>query len=94
MTNLTKHLMSILGKRALVSFGVVTFLVAALLATVNITSRYAIKSYVEDQLERIPWDVAIYQTGGVGPAEELASEVASFEELKQVESLVFLRFIG
>ena len=37
-------------------------MVAALLAAVNITSRHALKSYVENQLERIPWDLAMIQT--------------------------------
>ena len=62
MIGLTRRLVDILGKRDFFSFGVVTFLIAALLATVNITSRHALKRYVDDQLQRIPWDIAIYQT--------------------------------
>src|SRR5436305_1657395 len=45
-----RRLLGILGRRAILTFGLVTFLVGALLATVNITSRYALKLYVEDQL--------------------------------------------
>ena len=52
---LTSRLLRILGSRAFIAFGLVTFLVSALLATVNLTSRYALKLYVEDQLTRIPW---------------------------------------
>jgi len=50
------RLLGILGRRAFLTFGLVTFLVGALLATVNVTSRYALKLYVDDQLRRIPWD--------------------------------------
>ena len=38
-----------------------TMIVGGLLATVNLTSRYAIKLYVDDQLQRTPWDVVVYQ---------------------------------
>ena len=60
-----RRLLGILGRRAFLTFGLVTFLVGALLATVNITSRYALKLYVDDQLRRIPWDLAVYQQGAV-----------------------------
>ena len=58
-----RRLLGILGWRTMLTFGLVTFLVGALLATVNITSRYALKTYVDDQLGRIPWDLAVYQQG-------------------------------
>ena len=51
-----RRLLAILGRRTMLTFGLVTFMVGALLATVNITSRYALKVYVDDQLQRIPWD--------------------------------------
>ncbi len=60
-----RRLLAILGRRTMLTFGLVTFLVGALLATVNITSRYALKVYVDDQLKRIPWDLAVYQQGAV-----------------------------
>lgn len=91
MSGLTRRLIEILGKRAFVSFGLVTFLVAALLATVNITSRYAIKSYVDDQLARIHWDVAVYQTNGFRSAVELPAQIRSVEGVQRVETLAFLR---
>src|SRR6266567_7308340 len=83
-------LIKILGRRAFLAFGLVTFLVAALLATVNITSRYALKLYVEDQLRRIPWDLALYQRGGA-LTDEIPNQVRAVEGIKQVESLAFLR---
>ncbi len=89
-THVMRRLVAILGKRAFFSFGLVTFLIAALLAATNITSRYALKRYVEDQLSRTPWDLAVYDEGtGSDPA--LASQMRSVEGIQKVESLVFLR---
>ena len=45
-----RRLLGILGRRTTLAFGLVTLLVGALLATVNMTSRYALKVYVDDQL--------------------------------------------
>lgn len=89
--SITWRLLRILGRRAFTTFGLVSFLVGALLATVNLTSRYALKTYVEDQLSRIPWDLAIYQRGGITGREELPAAVASVKGITKVESLVFLR---
>ncbi len=86
----TRHLLSVIGKRSFLGFGVVTFLVGALLSAVNVTSRYALVLYVDDQLARIPWDVVVYdQSGGSNPA--LASSLASVQAVERVEELVFLR---
>jgi hypothetical protein len=89
--SVTSLLLRILGRRAFVTFGLVTFLVSALLATVNLTSRYALKVYVEDQLSRIPWDLAIYQRGGITGRDSLPAAVAKVDGITRVESLVFLR---
>ena len=89
--SITSRLLRILGRRAFVTFGLVTFLVGALLATVNLTSRYALKTYVEDQLSRIPWDLAIYQHGGITGREKLPDVVSRVEGVTDVQSLVFLR---
>src|SRR5262245_6932841 len=86
-----RRLLGILGRRTILTFGLVTFLVGALLATVNITSRYALKVYVDDQLRRIPWDLAIYQQGAVGNDRSLQSHVASTRGVTRVESMAFLR---
>ena len=88
---ITSRLLRILGRRAFMTFGLVTFLVSALLATVNLTSRYALKVYVEDQLSRIPWDLAIYQRGGITGRDKLPGAVAKVDGVTKVESLVFLR---
>jgi hypothetical protein len=87
---ITRRLAGVLGKRAFVGFGVVTFLVAALLATVNLSSRYALKLYVEDQLRRTPWDLALYQAAG-SLTDDLPARVRSVKSVSQVESMAFLR---
>ncbi len=90
--SLTGRLFPIIGKRAVVTFGLVTFLVAALLATVNITSRYALKLYVEDQLQRIPWDIAVYQKGAANETgERLRHRLSEVRGVIRTENLVFLR---
>ena len=86
-----KRLLAILGRRTMLTFGLVTFLVGALLATVNITSRYALKVYVDDQLKRIPWDLAVYQTGAVNGDRSLQGYVARTPGVTKVESMAFLR---
>src|SRR5262249_7002818 len=86
-----RRLLGILGRRAFLTFGLVTFLVGALLATVNITSRYALKLYVDDQLRRIPWDLAVYQHGAVGNDRSLPAHIARTKGVTRVESLAFLR---
>jgi len=86
-----RRLLGILGKRTMLTFGLVTFLVGALLATVNITSRYALKLYVDDQLRRIPWDLAVYQQGAVNGDRSLQNHIANARGVRQVESLAFLR---
>ena len=91
MSELLRRLIRILGTRAFFTFGIVTFLVAALLAAVNITSRYAIKRYVDDQLSRIHWDMAVYQTEGYNASNELPKLIASTEGIRRVESMAFLR---
>lgn len=89
---LWRRLLTILGARTGLTFGVVAFLVAALLATVNLTSRYALKRYVEDQLERIPWDLAVYQRGAAGEhVERLRARLSGVTGLTQVETMAFLR---
>ncbi len=86
-----RRLLRILGRRTLATFGLVTFLVSALLATVNITSRYALKRYVDDQLSRIPWDIADYQQGAVGNDRGLHDYIAAAPGVAKVENLAFLR---
>ncbi|HET7746373.1 MAG TPA: FtsX-like permease family protein [Vicinamibacteria bacterium] len=91
MSELLRRLFDVIGRRAFLAFGTVTFLVGALLATVNVTSRYAIKRYVDDQLARIHWDAAVYQTEGYDADPTLAARLRREEGIVRVESLAFLR---
>ena len=87
-----RRLLPVLGVRPALTFGGVTFLVAALLAVVNVTSRYALKEYVEDQLRRIPWDAAVYQKGSPGTAmRTLPGALAQVPGVRRVETMAFLR---
>lgn len=84
-------LIAVLGRRAGLTFGVVTLLVSALLATINITSRHALKLYVEDQLRRIPWDLAAYQRSAGGNMDEIQAHLRQLDGIERVESMAFLR---
>jgi hypothetical protein len=86
-----RRLLAILGRRTILTFGLVTFLVGALLATVHITSRYALRVYVDAQLRRIPWDLAVYQQGAVNGDRTLQQYVLGTPGITKVESLAFLR---
>ncbi len=90
--NLTGTLFGIIGRRPFIAFGVVTFLVSGLLATVNLTSRYALKTYVDDQLRRTPWDVALYQRSSISDnLVSLPRRLSRLPTLEQVEVRAFLR---
>jgi len=87
-----RHLFPILGTRAGWTFGAVAFLVGALLATVHLTSRYALKLYVDDQLRRVQWDAAVYQKGPVGDTlGRVPALLRAVDGVTRVETLAFLR---
>lgn len=87
-----KRLMKVLGGRVFWSFGVVTFLMAGLLATVNLASRFALKKYVDGQLQRTPWDLSVYQSGSNDPADtETPNKMRRVHGVTQVETLAILR---
>jgi hypothetical protein len=89
---LIRHLFPILGARTALTFGAVAFLIGGLLATVHLTSRYALKLYVEDQLRRVRWDLAVYQKGPAGRTlERVPGLVQAVDGIERVESLAFLR---
>jgi len=86
-------LFKVLGRRPSVIFGLVTGLVVFLLAAVTVTSRYAMQRYVADQVERVPWDLSIYQTAEVALADKLRDAVAKVDGVARAERLAFLRTI-
>ena len=91
MSNLHVRLAQILGKRAFLAFGIVTLLVAGLLAAINLASHYALKLYIEDQLSRLSWDIALYQTTDFSISAEVSPELRKITGIQRVESLSFLR---
>ena len=68
-----------------------TFLIVAILASVNIASRFALKQYIEDQLSRINWDISAYQTGDVAAIPDITSALESTDGISAHNNLLFLR---
>src|SRR5215467_5209731 len=91
MIGLRVRLAQILGKRAFFAFGIVTLLVASLLAAINLASHYALKLYIDDQLSRLSWDIALYQTTDFSISAEVSPELRNIAGIQRVESLSFLR---
>jgi hypothetical protein len=85
------YLARILGKRSFGVFFLVTFLVVTILAAVNIASRYALKQYVEDQLQRLQWDISAYQSGDVKAVPEMADKLQQTAGIVGGNRLLFLR---
>ena len=86
-------LFKVLGRRPFMIFGLVSGLVVFLLAAVTITSRYAMQRYVADQVERVPWDLSIYQTAEVPLADKLSGAIGEVSGVARTERLYFLRTI-
>ena len=84
-------LFKVLGRRPLVIFGIVSGLVVFLLAAVTVTSRYAMQRYVADQVERLPWDLSIYQTAEVPLAGRLQAAIQDVPGVSASRMLYFLR---
>ena len=86
-------LFSVLGRRPFVVFALVTGLIVFLLAAITVTSRHAMQRYVEDQIERVPWDISIYQTAEIPLSQKISEAVAKVEGVTQTQRLYFLRTI-
>lgn len=86
-------LFKVLGRRVFLSFALVTGLVVFLLAGVTVTSRYAMERYVADQVERMPWDISVYQTAEVPLADRLRGAALAVSGIAKTERLYFLRTI-
>src|SRR5437867_7236646 len=91
MASIRIRLAQLLGKRAFLAFGVVTLLVAGLLAAINLASHHALKLYIEDQLSRLAWDIVLYQTSDFTISAEVAPKLREIKGVTRVESLSFLR---
>src|SRR5262249_32821249 len=86
-------LFKVLGRRVFLSFALVTGLVVFLLAGVTVTSRYAMQRYVADQVERMPWDISVYQTAEIPLADRLRGAALAVDGVGDAERLYFLRTI-
>lgn len=64
---------------------IVTFLVVAILAATNVVSKYALKSYTEDQIKRINWDAVSYQTSDISEIAKLKKELSEIEAVSSVK---------
>ncbi|OFW42811.1 MAG: hypothetical protein A3J28_06010 [Acidobacteria bacterium RIFCSPLOWO2_12_FULL_60_22] len=80
-------LMRVVGKKAFLAFFLVTFLVVAILAATNVVSKYALKSFTEDQIKRINWDAVAYQTGTVSEVAKVKQELSGIEGIVSVQDL-------
>lgn len=81
----------ILGKRSFTIFFLVTFLVVTILAAASIASRFALKQYVEEQLQRIHWDISAYQTGDLQATGRIGDALEETEGVVDHNELLFLR---
>ncbi len=86
-------LFSVVGRRPFVVFALVTGLIVFLLAAITVTSRHAMQRYVEDQIERVPWDLSIYQTADIPMAPKLHTAIAGVDGVSATQQLYFLRTI-
>ena len=80
-------LMRVVGKKAFYAFFLVTFLVVAILAATNVVSKYALKSFTEDQIGRINWDAVAYQTGAVSEVAKVKQELSGIPGIVSVVDL-------
>lgn len=80
-------LMRVVGKKAFYAFFLVTFLVVAILAATNVVSKYALKSFTEDQIRRINWDAVAYQTAAVSEVARVKQELAGIPGVVSVVDL-------
>jgi len=84
-------LFRIVGRRVAWSFGGVVFVLVFLMAALQVASRNALREYVGDQLARVPWDLALYQSSELGGAAAVREAVARVPGVREVEGLFFLR---
>ncbi len=84
---------AVLGRRPFAVFALVTGLIVFLLAAITVTSRHAMQRYVADQIERVPWDISVYQTAEIGLSAKLADAISTVEGVTKTQRLYFLRTI-
>ena len=83
--------MKIVGKKVFYIFFMVTCLVVAVLAATNIVSKYALRSYTEDQIRQLHWDAVLYQMKDIWETEKLHAGVAEQAGVTRVERMGTVR---
>src|SRR4029077_3256523 len=63
---------------------------AGLLAAINLASHHALKLYIEDQLSRLPWDIALYQTSDFTISADVTPTLRGINGITRGEILSFL----
>ncbi|MEP7068539.1 MAG: FtsX-like permease family protein [Usitatibacter sp.] len=84
-------LFAIVGRRVAFAFGAVTFVLVFLIAALQVSSRHALKSYVEDQLARVPWDLSVYQANDFESAPAMREAIGKVAGIAATADLYFLR---
>ena len=84
-------LFRVLGKRVFILYGAVSLLSVAILASLYMTSGYALENYIVDQLQRMPWDISVVQRGEAHRFEEMRADLTKLEGIQRIENLGFLR---
>lgn len=64
-----------------------------MLAAVNVSSREALRAYVSDQLDRVAWDISIYQTSDLTMAPDVTAAVTRTPGVVATEKMFFLRTV-
>lgn len=77
-------LMRVVGKGPFYAFGLLTFLVVAILAATNVVSKYALKVYTEGQINRINWDAIVYQTSDIPEIARMKRELGRMDGVSSV----------
>ena len=84
-------LFNLFGRQIVFYFGGLCFLSVAVLASLSLTSKYALKIYVSEQITRLPWDMTVIQQTPLYNYPELGKRYESIEGVTNVEALGFLR---
>jgi hypothetical protein len=84
-------LFNVFGKRVAVLFGLISFLLVSVLASLYLMAGYAMESYVSDQVDRIPWDVTAGQREVIGDYKNFQSGLRNIPGVKKVEAFGFVR---
>ncbi|MBI4456748.1 MAG: hypothetical protein HY644_12730 [Acidobacteria bacterium] len=85
------YLFKVFGKRVFFGYGAVALLTVSILTALDLASRYGLHAYVSDQLNRIPWDMALVHRGETHRFKELQQEYAKIPEIRSNELVGFLR---